>query len=434
MRDGDHGLGPLPGGEALQVHLAVLGDHIVGVGTGAGGDGARHQGGTDAGLQLAGLLVLDGGVEADEALAALGEVSAHDEVLLAAGAADVAGAGGLGGDLAEEVHIHGAVDGDEVILGGDVGDVVDVVDGSAHALGVVVQIVIELLGAGGEGVGLTALVVVLALASDAAGQRHVHEGVHVHFGLDAQVLQVGVRDQAAHGGGQHADAQLHAGAVGDLLHHLAGDGPLAVTGLGGDHQLAHGGVGSFHDHVHVVDADAAVKAAVAVGLVGVDLHDDALGLLQHGGLVGGGGTEVEPAVLVHGSDLDHGHVHGRQAVTVVAGDLGEAHGIVVRHALLHHLPLDGGGMPGVVDEVILGVGHVRDGGTAQQDGAPDLHVGELLGTGSQGLVQHVRRAGAPAIVHPVAGADDLDGLLRRGQLLTIHFLKVHDSTPLLHDV
>ena len=55
---GNQALGTLPGGLALDVEHAMLGDHIVEVAPGAGGDGALNEGGTDAGLHLTGGLVL----------------------------------------------------------------------------------------------------------------------------------------------------------------------------------------------------------------------------------------------------------------------------------------------------------------------------------------------------------------------------------------
>ena len=111
MCDGDDLLGTLPGVQTLQVDHAVLGDQVLNGGTGVGADGAVGQGGDDAGLQLA-VLALHGGGQADEGLTALGQVSAHDEVQLTAGAGDVLDAGGLGVHLAEQVQVDDVVDGD----------------------------------------------------------------------------------------------------------------------------------------------------------------------------------------------------------------------------------------------------------------------------------------------------------------------------------
>ncbi len=155
--DGDDGLRPLPGGQALQVDHAVLRDHIVAAGAGVGADGALGQGGDDAALDST-VLAGDGGGHTDEALAPLGEVGAHHEVQLAAGAGNVLNAGRLGVDLTEEVYVHGVVDGDEVVDLGDDLDVIGVVHRGSHHVGVAVDVVIELLGAGGKGEDLAALV------------------------------------------------------------------------------------------------------------------------------------------------------------------------------------------------------------------------------------------------------------------------------------
>ncbi len=95
---------------------------------------SRGQGGHDAGLQLA-ILALHGGGQADEGLTALGQIGAHDEVQLAAGAGDLLDAGGLGVHLTEEVQVHDVVDGDEVVQLCNDAHVVGVVHGSAHDLG-----------------------------------------------------------------------------------------------------------------------------------------------------------------------------------------------------------------------------------------------------------------------------------------------------------
>ena len=56
MRDGDQPLGPLPVDLPLDVELAVLRHDPVEIGAGGGDHGALQQGGTDAGLELAGFL------------------------------------------------------------------------------------------------------------------------------------------------------------------------------------------------------------------------------------------------------------------------------------------------------------------------------------------------------------------------------------------
>ena len=65
-------------------------------------------------------------MDADEALAAVGCESALGEVELAAGTADLLIASRFSVDLAVEVEVDAAVDGDEFIDAGDDADVVDV--------------------------------------------------------------------------------------------------------------------------------------------------------------------------------------------------------------------------------------------------------------------------------------------------------------------
>ena len=84
------------------------------------------------------VLVLEGGGAADEALSALGQVSAQNEVKLSACTADVLDSCGLCIYLTEEVEVNRVVDGHEVVQGCDGADVVGVINRSAHAGRVVV--------------------------------------------------------------------------------------------------------------------------------------------------------------------------------------------------------------------------------------------------------------------------------------------------------
>ena len=151
MGDGDDLLRPLPGGGPLQVHHAVLRHQVVDGGAGVGGDGAVGEGGDDAAFHLS-VLARHGGGQADEALAPLGQVGPQDEVQLPAGARDVLEPGALGVHLAEQIHVHRVVDGDEVVQLGDDVDVIGVVHRRTHDLRVVVYVVVELLGARPRGV------------------------------------------------------------------------------------------------------------------------------------------------------------------------------------------------------------------------------------------------------------------------------------------
>ena len=265
----------------------MLGDDVLHAGAGVGGDGAGGQGGDDAALHAA-VLAGDGGGHADEALAPLGQVRAHGEVQLAACAGDVLDTGGLGVDLAEEVHVDGVVDGDEIVDLGHDPHVVGVVHRGRHDIGVAVDVVIQLLGAGCEGEDLPALVHRLVPAGDLAGGGHVHKAVHVHLRVDGQVLQIGLGDHSADGVGHSADAQLEAGPVGDLRHHQVGHRPVHVGGGSAAAQLGHGGIIALHHIGHVLNVDLSARQAEDPRHILVDLHDDALGPGHDVGQVGGG--------------------------------------------------------------------------------------------------------------------------------------------------
>ena len=337
-------------------------------------------------------------------------------------------AGGLGVDLAEQIHVNGVVDGDEVVDLSDDPDVIGVVHRSAHHIGVAVHIVVQLLGAGGKGEHLAALVQGLVPAGDLAGGGHVHEAVYVHLGVDGQVLQIRLGDHGADGVGHPADAQLQAGAVGDLRHHQVGHGAVHVGGLAAGAQLGHRRVVPLHHIGHVLNIDLGAGQAVHPGHILVDLHDDALGAGHNIGDVGGGQAEVEVAVSVHGSGLEHHHIHRREVLPVETGQFRVAHGGEIAHALGDDLAVDAAAVPGVPGEVVTGVLGLGDLGHPHGDAAADLHVSELVLALGQGLVQGHGVVGAPGVVHPVAGFDHLDSLLGGGQLLLVHSLIVHFYT------
>ena len=247
-----------------------------------GADGAGRQRGDDAALDRA-VLARDGRGHADKALAALGEISAHRKVELAARAGDVLDAGGLGVDLTEEVAVDGVVDGDEVVDLGDDKHVVRIVDRRTHDIGIAIHVVIELLRAGGEGKDLTALVELLVLAGDLAGEGHVDKAVDVHLGVNGQVLEVRLGDHRADGGGHAADAELEARAIRDLRHDKVGDCGVDLGGGAARAELRNRRILPFHNHVDVLDVDLAAVEAVDPGKVLVDLDDDSLGGIQHVG-------------------------------------------------------------------------------------------------------------------------------------------------------
>ena len=366
--------------------------------------------------------------QADEALAALGQIRAQNEVLLAACAGDLLDARRLTVHLAIQVHIHGVINGNEIIQCRHGAHIVGIADGRSHAGRVIVQIVVELLGSGGEGVHLAAPVQILTHTRHLARQGQVHIGVHIHLRMYAQILQVRLAQHSAHGVGHAADAQLQAGAVGDLLHDELGHGLIHLGGgVGG--LDAHGVVAPLHDHVHLGNMDAVVKAAQTPGHILVDLHDDHLGLFNNSPQMGGREAEVEVAVLIHGRHLEHGHIRGGNVVGIVPGQLGITHGLVEARAAGNVVTLHRTHVVGIENNVVNRVRNVKNGRFPQADAASDLHILQLRGPPGQGLVQHPGMDGAEAVVHPVAGLDDLHRLVRRSQFLPVYLFVIHIFSP-----
>ena len=202
--------------------------------------------------------------------------------------------------------------------------------------------------------------------------------------MDAQTLQIALGDHLTHGVGQRADTQLERGAVHHVLHHILGDLHLR---LGGGRRLDAGqcAVGTLHDHIHVADVDALVQTAVDPGQVLVDLQDHDIRLIQRGAGGGGGGGEVEVAVLIHGGDAHHGHVHC-QELGVVPAQIAEHHGVEVAKPLVAELALVAGHMPAVVDKVLAGGVALHHLNGFKDQITADLHVPQLLLTAGNGGV------------------------------------------------
>ena len=249
--------------------------------------------------------------------------------------------------------------------------------------------------------------------------------------MHAQILQVGITQHGTHGVGHTADAQLQAGAVGDLLHDQLGHRLVHLRGCAGGLD-AHGVVAPLHDHVHLADVDAVVKAAQTAGHILVDLHDDHLGHLAYRLHMGGRQAEVEVAVFVHGRHLEHGNVRRGDMVVVVPGQLRIAHGLVEARAAGDVVPLHAAHVVGVEDDVVHRILDVEDGGLPQADAAAHLHVLQLRCPARQRLVQHAGMDGAKAVIHPVTGLDDLHRLVCGGELLLVQRLKIckrHNMAP-----
>ena len=336
-------------------------------------------------------------------------------------------AGRFGVDLTEEVHIHSVIDGNEVIQLGDHLHVVGIIHRGSHHVGVFLNVVIELLGTGSERVHLTALIQRLAAAAELAGAGHIHETVHIHLRVNAQILQIGLCNQRTDGIGHTADAKLKAGAVGDLLDDHLGHLAIHLRGRRTGAHSGNSGVLPFHHHVHVLDVDLRAGKAVDPGHILIDFHNDSLGPIQHIRQMRSGQGKAEVAVGVHRRYLKHGHIHLRVAVTVETGQLRIAHGAEKAHALADDLPIDAAAMPGVPCKVLTGVIRLADLRHPHGDAAPDLHIIKLVLPCSQSLIQCYGMVAAPAVIHPVAGLDHFHRFFGGGQLLLIQFLIIHSA-------
>ena len=128
---------------------------------------------------------------------------------------------------------------------------------------------------------------------------------------------------------------------------------------------------------------ALAKAAQAAGHVLVDLDDQDLRRVADGLHVGGGDAEVEVAVLVHGTHLNHGHIRRIDMIIVVTGQLGIAHGLIETGPGVDMLTLEATGVVGVIDDMLGRLLNIEDGGLPQGDAAADLHVLQLGGASSR---------------------------------------------------
>ena len=424
MRNGDQRLGTLPGRKSLQIDHSILGNNIVRAGARVGADGAGGKRGNDTALYAA-VFAGDGGRHADEALAALGKIRAQQEIELTARAGDVFGTGGLGIDLTEEVAVDGVVDGNEVVdLGNDM-NIIGIIDRSAHDGRVAVHIIIELFGAGGKGEDLAALVNVLVPAGDLARHGHVNETVNIHFGVNGKILQVRLRDHGADGVGHTADTELEACAVGDLRNHKIGNGTVDLGRLTAAAKLRNGRILPLNDHINVFDIDLTAGKTADPGHILVDFNDDRLRALQHIGKVGSCKRVAEIAVLVHGSDLDHGDINADIAVAIKARKLGVTHGRKITHAFGDDLAINAAAVPGVPGKVLTGVLISTDRRHPHGHAAANLDVFQLIFTPGKRLIERVRMVRAPAVIDPVTGFDGLDGFGCGSQFFLIKSCKIH---------
>ena len=427
MRDVNQVFRSLPGRAALHHRHAVLCHDVHSVRAGICDDTAVRQSRSDSAYEIA-LLVCESGGHADKGLAALRSICADDEIKLSARAGDVLCSRALSVDLSEQITVNRVVNGNEVIQRADLLHVVDIVNGSAHALGVSIQIVVHLLRARAESIGLQASVDVLVRAGDLAGFRHIYESVYIHLCVDAQVLQVRLCDHLADRVGHSSDAELQACTVGDPVHDQLGDGFVHFrAGLCRRHRVDRSVV-AFDDHIDIADMNICASVTEADRHARIDFHDHLLRHLYHCIGVAGAGTEVEIAVSVHGADLHDRHVQRILPVQIIAGKLRILERSVEAEPCGGRLSLHAVHVPAVPDEVLLGILYFENLRRVHQDTAVDLHIVHLGHSLGEFSVHRDVRCGAPAVIDPVAVLNHCRSLRGCHQFLLIFFRVTHISS------
>ena len=246
--------------------------------------------------------------------------------------------------------------------------------------------------------------------------EEVQKGVDQHLGVHAQVLEVRVADHPADGVGHAPDAELDRGAVPHLLDDKAGDGLVDVGGSqpGQLHQVRALAL----DHkVHLGDVHAFFAAAQADRKLLVHLHDDRLGLLYHRAGRRVEQREIEVAVLVHGRRRQHADVDFER-LAIVTRLVAIEQRDVVDEPLIAEAPVEPAEVPAHERErFVTGVGR-HHGERAQRQHPADLDVAQLALARGERPVERLGDTVAEGVLHPIAGADHLDGFLR-GPLLGV---------------
>ena len=290
MGDGDECEGAFADGLAVQVGHAVFGDDVVDVGAVGDDAGALGEGGDDARDGVA----FGGGGHGDDGLAAAAASGAAHEVDLSAEAGVELGAERVGADLSGEVDLESDVDGDHLVVACDEEGVVDVFGGVELEEGVVVDVVVELACAHGEGGDDLVSADGLLGAGDGAALDEVDDPVAEHLGVDAEVFLV--FEELGDGLGDVSDAALDGGAVFDEAGDVGADlAEAVVDGVGGGFE---DGLGLLDEDIDLVDVEVAV--AVGAGHLVVDLCDDVLGVERGGADDVDGDAERAEAARVGG--------------------------------------------------------------------------------------------------------------------------------------
>ena len=171
--------------------------------------------------------------------------------------------------------------------------------------------------------------------------------------------------------------------------------------------------------------NAVLKSAQADRHVFIYLYDDCVSLLAHSRHVGGVRSEIEEAVLVHGSCLEHSYVERSLGVAVVSWKLRVADRSVEGEALGDGLSLNAAHMPGVPCQMLRRILNFENLRNPHEDAAAEIHIVELRHSLCKSRVKSNGRARAPAVVNPVAGLYHSGSLIGRHKFCFIHFSVIH---------
>ena len=267
-----------------------------------------------------------GGVQADKALAPFGAVGPLQKVHLSPDAGQLPGPGGLPVLLAHQIHFHSAVDADDVAHPADTLHRVDVVHiPGAEQLGLLVQPVVQLLGAHGQIPGGQSPVHLFPPVGQFARLPQLQKGVADGPRVAAQVPPVRLGQQPGHGEGYAAHPQGQHRPVGDLLHHQLGDLEVGFAGLPVAAQ-GQGLVLPLHHIVRLAQVDpVGAVHPLEPGQLLVDFKNHGAGALKDGapGIVGD--TQAAVPLSVRPGHRYEGHVAADVPVPVQIGQ-GPQHG------------------------------------------------------------------------------------------------------------
>ncbi len=304
--------------------------------------------------------------------------------------------------------------------------VIDIVNRHCHAGGVIIQIVIHFLMTGSKCVDLHTRVDILFSAVDDAALCHFNIGINIHFCMNTQVLQVRLCQQGTNSVRHAANTQLQAGAVWNHLDNLFCHGQIHFGGRLGVRHTAHIWILHFYNRVNFGNRNTFLITAKAARQLRVHFHDDVLCTLEDRVLHSTGRTKAEVAVFVHGRNLAHCYIDGRQLIAVVAGHFREA----VRHggneSFGSIVTLGTCVEPGINGKVVLRVRNIKNFRCFHFNADTNFYVLQVWNVFCQSNIQIVYGTAVKTVVHPVAGFDSLYRFVSGRQFLCIFFLKTHE--------